>query len=47
MQELRSESGRQFDPLVVEALAELLANPAPEASDDIDDLTVLASSFGS
>ena len=43
MGELQSESGRQFDPLVVAALAELLANPVPETPED--EMSLL--SFGS
>lgn len=38
MGELQAESGRQFDPLVVGALAEYLANPVPFVADDDEDL---------
>jgi diguanylate cyclase (GGDEF)-like protein len=41
MGELRSESGRQFDPLVVDALAELLASsPADESVRAHDELAI-------
>jgi hypothetical protein len=42
MGELRSESGRQFDPLVVGALADLLAHPpADESASEHDELESL------
>jgi diguanylate cyclase (GGDEF)-like protein len=44
MNELQSESGRQFDPLVVGTLAELLANPVP---DDVLDDEMSSTGFAS